>query len=83
MRSTLGNSLSYITEGCNHLNSHPIKLSAQCVKRRFRYKEIKENDGWKIPIARELMEARYENQLYIEGFTRSECEDMLKFICIN
>ena len=52
------------------------------VKENFKYKPVPEDELWRIPLLKEIIEVRtgtYE----IEGFTNEEIDEMLEFVCIS
>ena len=55
-------------------------LSTGIVKEKIKYKEIPEQEKWRLPIAKELMLTR-SLETEIRGFSSDEVKDMLSFIC--
>ena len=58
------------------------ELKSCDVKEHFKYKPVPEDELWRIPLLKEIIEVRtgtYE----IEGFTNEEIDEMLEFVCIS
>ena len=48
----------------------------------IRYKDIPENEEWRIGLLNELIEIR-QGKYQVEGFSVAETQDILIDICIN
>ena len=77
LRSVLGSTLSYLAD------HHPSSLTKQMIRMNMQYKSIPEDEYWRVGLSCELMELRHGNNLIVEGFTTSECEEILKFACTS
>ena len=77
MNTVLGRSLGHLADLCGVPVSN---LSTGIVKEKIKYKEIPEQEKWRLPIAKELMLTR-SLETEIRGFSSNEVEDMLSFIC--
>ena len=81
-RTVIGKTLDHIRTSCGlALNENP-KLRPALVKKSLKYREIKEDEQWRIPVLKELIETRDGEQV-IPGFTNNEINEMLDFLCID
>ena len=48
----------------------------------MRYFELPENETWRLPVIRDLLQAR-KNEVEITGFNVQEVEDLLRFACTS
>ena len=56
------------------------ELSPLNVKMNVRYKNLPEDEAWRIPIMTEMIFAR-DNNIEIEGLSRRDINDMINYIC--
>ena len=76
-RSVFGQNLRKIGHECNKM--FPTKSE---VKRRMKYFPVPSSEEWRISLLKELVGYKVDN-LAIPGFSKSEAEEMLKFVCIT
>ena len=76
-RSTTGRNIRRIE---NIFNGKRYKEIGKHEIRKKEYIPITEENKWRLPIVKELTDVKF-NQLFIEGFTRSQMKDMLIHIC--
>ena len=77
LRTTYGNNLSKIARLCD---TNIKDLSTSNVKTNVRYKQLPEDEEWRIPILTELIFAR-DNNIEIEGLSRRDINDMISYLC--
>lgn len=46
------------------------------------YAEIPEGNKWRVELIKEITDIKF-GQLELNGFTKEECEEMLKFACVS
>ena len=56
------------------------ELDSSEVKENFKYKAVPDDQVWRIPIVKELIEVKAGNAV-IEGFTNEEILAMLEHVC--
>ena len=66
--------------GNNVRNIDANSLTTQVVKEMVRYRHISPEDEWRLPILTELLFAR-ENNLEIEGLSRRDINDIIRYTC--
>ena len=79
-RTVLGRTLSYLKSVCHETSL--ATLSPAMVKRRMVYMQMQGNDGWRVGLVHELLDAKNEDTR-IPGFTIDEIKDMIDFACTN
>ena len=57
-------------------------LKSSDVKETFQYKAVPDDQAWRIPILKELIEVKAGNTV-IEGFTNEEILEMLEHVCVS
>ena len=77
LRTVYGNNLKKISNICD---IDIDKLSPQIVKNHVRYRNLPENEAWRIPILTEMLFAR-ENRLEIEGLSTNDINDIINYVC--
>ena len=60
----------------------PEEWTSNWVKKKLHYARVADANAWKIPLCHELLGAR-NGHVSIEGFTITECEEMLNGVCIS
>ena len=83
LRTVLGRTLLFLRKETNLTDQHPSTLTSKIVKANIQYKQICAEDQWKINMAKELIDVRDQERMEIEGFTESECKDILKYLCTS
>jgi len=76
-RSTTGRNIRRIE---NIFNGKPFEEIRETNIRKKEFMPTPEEEKWRIPLVKELIEVKY-NQLVLEGFSRSQIEDILYDIC--
>ena len=64
----------------NKANISELKSSE--VKESLKYKAVPDNQVWRIPIVKELIEVKAGNAV-IEGFTNGEILEMFDHVCVS
>ena len=77
LQTTYGNNLRKIAILCD---TNVRDLSPLNVKTNVRYKQLPEDEVWRIPIMTEMIFAR-DNNIEIEGLSRRDINDMINYIC--
>jgi hypothetical protein len=80
IKSQTGRNLRKIMLLMNKANISELKSSE--VKECMKYKAVPENQVWRIPIVKELIEVKAGN-VVIEGFTNEEILEMLEHVCVS
>jgi hypothetical protein len=75
-----GNNLRKIMMLMNKMNISELKSCE--VKDNFKYKPVPDDQLWRIPILKEMIEVRARTY-QIEGFTDEEITEMMEFVCIS
>ena len=76
LRSVYGNNLRNIASLCETTIE---ELSSQLVKSKVKYRQIPENEMWRVPILTEMLLAR-ENNIEVEGLSRRDISDIINFV---
>ena len=83
-RTVLGNTLTKLMMKCN-LNPDADgaldKLTPGLIKQRMSYAIVPEQELWRMSIGQELIKIFDGCGTSLPGFTRTEVEDILKFVC--
>ena len=79
LNTVYGSNLGKIAQRCN---TNIANLNPQLVKTNMRYFELPENESWRLPVIRDLLQAR-KNEVEITGFNIQEVEDLLRFTCTS
>ena len=58
------------------------ELKSSEVKETLKYKAVPDDQVWRIPIVKELIEVKAGNAV-IEGFTNEEILEMLQHVCVS
>ena len=58
------------------------KLSSKEVRNNVQYKLVPEEEKWRIPMLKELIEVKAGNWK-IEGFSNEELTEIVEFICVS
>ena len=77
LRTTYGNNLRKIANKCN---TNVFDLSPLDVKLNVKYKQLPQDEIWRIPILNEMIFAR-DNTLEIEGLSRRDINDIIYYVC--
>ena len=77
LRTSYGKNLNNISKACNIQIS---ELSPRRVKESMKYKELSNEDKWKLNIINDLLLAR-EGHIFIPNFDNAELNFMLDFVC--
>ena len=79
-RTVLSRSLAALRLHCK-VDDNNI-LSATLVKKYLVYKDVLEDETWRIPLSQELLKCR-EGLLEAPGFTSDELDDILRHTCVS
>ena len=77
LRSVYGNNLRKIATLCNE---NIEDLLPHVVKRKVKFKQLPENEAWRVPILTEMIFAR-ENNLEVEGLSKRDISDIIHYVC--
>ena len=77
LRSVYGNNLRKISNICE---IDIDNLSTQIIKNKVRYRNLPENEHWRIPILNEMLFAR-ENNIGIEGLSKKDINGIINYVC--
>ena len=79
VNSTTGANLKQIMQLCNKKNIDDLLVSdADLIK----YHPIPENQKWRVPIMKDIIEARMNNSV-IERFSFNELDNIVEFVCTS
>ena len=67
----------YLTGICS---GDPSDLTASHIKRSMVYSSVPDDETWRVPLCRELLDLRSEDIL-LPGFSIEEKEDILAYVC--
>ena len=56
------------------------ELSSQEVKMKMRYRDLPEEEEWRVPILNEMIFAR-DNHIEMEGLNRKDINDIINYVC--
>jgi hypothetical protein len=79
-RTVLGRTLAALRLHCK-VDENSM-LSAMLVKKNLVYKNVPEDEAWRIPLSQELLKCR-EGVLEAPGFTSDELDDILRHSCVS
>ena len=79
-RTVLGKTLQRIMDECDLPNQQLALLSSSLVKRKMKYFMVPNNELWRLPVLKELLEVR-RNHLHIRHFEPMEVESMITNLC--
>ena len=77
LRTVYGNNLRKIADLCG---KNIDELSTQEVKNKVRYRNLPQDEEWRIPILKEMLFAR-ENNIEIEGLTKRDINHIINYVC--
>ena len=77
LRTTYGNNLRKIAILCD---TNVKDLSPLNAKTNVKYKQLPEDEIWRIPLMKEMIFAR-DNNIEIEGLSRRDINDMINYVC--
>ena len=80
-RTVLGRTLSSLKLMCD--TSDEGDLTARIVKKNVRYMATPPADLWRVCFCKELLQVQEGSQLELPGFSKEECEELLKFACVT
>ena len=79
-RTVLGRTLAALRLHCKVEDNN--MMSATLVKKNLVYKDVPEDEAWRIPLSQELLKCR-EGTLEAPGFTSDELDDLLRHTCVS
>ena len=82
-RTVLGKTLDHLRTACGLAHDETMKLTPSLIKRSLKYMELPEDEKWRVPLLKELIESKDDRQMTIPGFTTSEVDEMLDYVCID
>ena len=77
LRTIYGNNLRKIANACN---TNVGNLSPTVVKQNVKYRQLSDDEIWRVPILTEMIFAR-DNNVEIEGLSRRDINDMISYLC--
>ena len=77
----MGKVLDFLCDLCSI--TEPLDITPKMVKEKLFYSELQDDEQWKGPLGKELMNARNQKRSAVEipGFSYDELNYMLDFIC--
>ena len=78
-RSVTGSNLRKIMLLCQENSIHSLTISDL---EQLDYFPVPKNETWRIPVLKELLESRFEENS-IPGFSTEEITDMIHYICVS
>ena len=76
LRTVYGNNLRKIADLCG---KNIDELSTQEVKNKVKYRNLPQDEEWRIPILKEMLFAR-ENNIEIEGLTKRDINHIINYV---
>jgi hypothetical protein len=73
-RTVMGRSISRLAD---ETGTEAAGLSPSVIKSRMKYFRVREDQGWRIPLLKELVNVKME----IPGFSDSELRTMKNYLC--
>ena len=81
-RTCLGRTLARLAADTGLRMDELSKLTANLVKRKLPYWPLPDAEKWRIPLCKELLALRAD-ELFLDGFSADEREEILKYACIS
>ena len=78
MRTVYGRNLHEIASLCNVDHR---QLTPKIVKSKLKYREVSDEDQWRVRMGKELLELRDKETKHLPGFTADEQAEVLHYIC--
>ena len=80
LRTNHGKNLDQISRLCGT----PIQmLTSKMVKSKLTYYPVPEDETWRIPFCKELLQLRNDDNFYLPGFSFEEQTELLNYVCIS
>ena len=64
------------------MQSKTSELSSCRVKSNMKYFPLPENENWRVPLIKELLDVKAQN-LTLTGFTNKEIDDLIVYACTS
>ena len=77
LRTRYGQNLRNISDRCQ---TSLADLTIPEVKSKVRYRELPEEEEFRIPILREMLDAR-NNNTTVDGLSRKDMKDIIRYVC--
>ena len=77
LRTRYGQNLRNISDRCQ---TSLADLTVPEVKSKVRYRELPEEEEFRIPILREMLDAR-NNNTTVDGLSRKDMNDIIRYVC--
>ena len=77
-RTVVGRTLGWLRSVCGV--SSASTLTPSLVKRHLKYKQLDENELWKVNVAKEMLDAIHGGNM-VPGFSKDELNTVLTFVC--
>ena len=81
MRTVMGRTLDYLLVQCSVDRSNLDALSPGLVKKCLKYSEVPADEEWRIQLSTEHRKVRADDEVTLNGFSRTEVEELLAFVC--
>ena len=78
MKTVYGQNLHEIASLCNVDHR---QLTPKIVKSKLKYREVSDEDQWRVRMGKELLELRDKETMHLPGFTADEQAEVLHYIC--
>ena len=83
LRTVLGRTLSTLLTKCQLKPEELPLLNSNLVKNKLCYREVPDDELWRVSLCKEMLRIQHGNQLELPGFENEECEELLKFACVS
>jgi hypothetical protein len=82
-RTVLGWTLSKLLQLCDVNDDDLSQLNSSMIKKKFCYRAAPVDELWRIELGKELLMVRNGDKVELPGFTKDECEELLKYVCVT
>ena len=82
-RTVLGRTLSILLQLCELQDDEISKLNSNLIKKKLCYKEVPADETWRVHLGKELLQVQNGCEMVLPGFSKEECEELLKFVCTS
>ena len=77
LRTRYGQNLRNIVNRCQ---TSLADLTVHDVKSKIKYRELPEEEQFRIPILREMLDAR-DNNTTVDGLSKKDMNDIIRYVC--
>ena len=76
-RTVLGRTLATLLTQCGLQFEELPQLNSNLVKMKLCYREVPDDELWRVSLCKEMLKIKHGNQLELPGFENDECEELL------